>query len=375
VANAKLQTLNAPTPQYAGNIRYDFDHWSQGGTVNQNFQAPVTGTITYTAFYTATTLSSAPYQGLIAQIPGIIEAENYDIGPLAVFDSNGGGDTAYRAGDGVGTEACNEGGFNISYVAKNEWLKYTAKVNTTGNYDIKLRVATPYNNKAIHIEVDGVNVSGRFAVPNTTGFQAWQTVTIPNIPLTQGVHVITLWFDEADVNVNKLEFSLSNNATTPVADFEVTPQMGCVNAAVTFTSVSIGTVDTYVWSFGEGATPATATGVGPHTVVYGTEGDKIVSLTVTNTAGNNKKEIDYMVHSCNLGINFPTEDSKKVLVYPNPSTGIYHLSKEMDWKIYSPLGAKIKEGKGNLVNISDQASGVYFIKNNESSKAIYIVKQ
>lgn len=375
VANAKLQTLNAPTPQYVGNIRYDFDHWSQGGTVNQAFQAPATGTITYTAFYTATTLPSAPYAGLIAQIPGIIEAENYDIGPSAFFDSNGGGDTAYRAGDGVGTEACNEGGFNISYVARNEWLKYTAKVNTTGNYDVKLRVATPYNNKALHIEVDGVNVSGRFAVPNTTGFQAWQTITIPNIPLTQGVHVITLWFDEADVNVNKMEFSLSGNATTPVADFEVNQPMGCINSAVTFTSVSIGTVDTYLWNFGENATPTTATGVGPHTVLYGTEGDKTVSLTVTNTAGNNKKEITYMVHSCTLDVDFPLEDSKKVIVFPNPSTGIYNLSKEMEWKIYSISGAKIKEGKGNLINISDQASGVYFIRNNESSKAIHIVKQ
>ncbi len=375
VANAKLQTLNAPTTQYAGNIRYDFDHWSQGGTVNQTFQAPVTGTVTYTAFYTATTLPSAPYQGLIAQIPGTIEAENYDIGPSAYLDSNGGGDTAYRAGDGVGTEACNEGGFNISYVAKNEWLKYTAKVNTTGNYDIKLRVATPYNNKAVHIEVDGVNVSGRFAIPNTTGFQAWQTATIPNIPLTQGVHVITLWFDEADVNVNKLEFSLSGNATTPVADFEVNPQMGCINAAVTFTSVSIGTIDTYVWNFGDGATPATATGVGPHSVLYGTEGDKIVSLTVTNTAGNNKKEVVYMVHNCNLGVEIPNQDSNKVIVYPNPSSGVYHLSKEMNWKIYSPLGTKIKEGTGNLINISEHASGIYFIKNNENSKAIQIIKQ
>ncbi|MEO7979067.1 PQQ-dependent sugar dehydrogenase [Flavobacterium sp.] len=375
VANAKLQTLNAPTPQYVGNIRYDFDHWSQGGNVNQTFQAPPNGTISYTAFYTATTLPSAPYQGLIAQIPGIIEAENYDIGPSAYLDTNGGGDTPYRAGDGVGTEACNEGGFNISYVARNEWLKYTSKVNTTGNYDIKLRIATPYNNKALHIEVDGVNVSGRFDIPNTGGFQNWQTAIIPNIPLTEGVHVITLWFDEADINVNKLEFSLSGNTTAPIADFEVNPQMGCINTAVTFTSVSIGTIDTYLWNFGDGATPASATGSGPHTVLYGTEDTRKVSLTVTNTAGNNKKEIDYMVHSCNLGVGNSTPNSKNSIVFPNPSTGTFHLSKESDWKIYSVLGIKIKEGSGNVINISEHPSGVYFIKNAETNKAIRIVKK
>jgi glucose/arabinose dehydrogenase/PKD repeat protein len=375
VANAKLQTLNAPTPQYVGNIRYDFDHWSQGGTVNQTFQAPATGTITYTAFYTETTLDTAPYQGLVAQIPGIIEAENYDIGPSAFFDSNGGGDTAYRPGDNVGTEVCNEGGFNIAYVAKNEWLKYTAKVNSTGNYDIKLRISTPYNNKTVHLEVDGVNVTNTVNIPNTTGFQNWQTVTIANIPLTQGVHVITLFFEEADVNVNKLEFTLSGNAAAPVADFEVNTQMGCLNTPVTFTSVSVGTVDAYNWSFGEGATPATATGIGPHSVVYTTEGDKTVSLTVSNTAGNNKKEIAYMVHNCNLGVENPDEESKNISAYPNPSKGIFNLSKEMEWTIYSSLGTKIKQGSGNVINISDQATGIYFIKNKLNSNSISIIKQ
>ncbi|TCN54641.1 PKD domain-containing protein [Flavobacterium circumlabens] len=375
VANANLQTLNAPTPQYVGNIRYDFDHWSQGGTVNQNFKAPATGTITYTAFYTATTLGNAPYLGTIAQIPGTIEAENYDVGPTAFLDTNGGGDTPYRTGDGVGTEACSEGGFNIAYVAKNEWLKYTAKANTTGNYDIKLRISTPYENRKVHLEVDGVNVTGVITIPNTTGFQNWQTVNIPNIPLTQSVHTITLFFDEADININKLEFSLSGNATTPVADFEVSSSMGCLNTPVSFTSVSIGTIDTYNWSFGEGAQPATATGIGPHSVVYGTEGDKTVSLTVTNTAGNNKKEITYMVHNCNLGIEIPTEESKKIVVYPNPSKGIFYLSKELEWSVYAASGAKIKQGSGTVINISEQANGIYLIKNNESSKAISIMKQ
>jgi len=375
VANASLQTLNAPTPQYIGNIRYDFDHWDHGGAANQTFKAPVTGTAVYTAVYTATTLPNAPYLGTIAQIPGIIEAENYDVGPSAYFDNNGGGDTAYRAGDGVGTEACSEGGFNLAYVAKNEWLKYTARVNTTGNYNINLRVASPYNTRKLHLEVDGVNVTGTVNIPNTTGFQAWQTVTIPNIPLTQGARVITLFFEEGDINVNKMEFVLTGSTTAPIADFEVNTQMGCLNTAVTFTSVSVGTVDNYVWNFGENATPATATGIGPHSVIYSTEGTKTVSLTVSNTIGNNKKEIAYMVHNCSLGVENPNGESNKIIVFPNPSTGIFHLSKELEWTVYSPLGTKVKQGKGNLISISEYPTGIYFVKTNAASKAISISKQ
>lgn len=375
VANASVQTLNAPTPQYIGNIRYDFDHWSQGGTANQTFKAPASGTITYTAFYTATTLQNAPYQGIIAQIPGIIEAENYDIGPGAFLDKNGGGDTVYRPGDGVGTEACNEGGFNLAYVAKDEWLKYTAKVSTTGNYTINLRVATPYNTRKLHLEVDGVNVTGVVNIPNTGGFQAWQTVAIPNIPLTQGTRVITLYFDENDTNVNKMEFILAGSTTAPIADFEYTPQTGCVNAPVSFTSVSVGTVDTYLWNFGVGAQPATATGVGPHSVIFPTEGTKEASLTVTNSNGSNTKEVSFMINDCHLGVENPNEESNKIIVYPNPSRGIFHLSKELEWTVFSASGSKIKQGTGSVISISEQAAGIYFLKTNASAKAIPISKQ
>ncbi len=375
VANAALQTLNAPTPQYIHNIRYDFDHWDHGGATNQTFKAPATGTATYTAVYTATTLLNAPYLGTVAQIPGTIEAENYDVGPSAFLDINGGGDTVYRAGDGVGTEACSEGGYNLAYVGKNEWLKYTSKVNTTGNYSIHLRIASPYANRKLHLEVDGVNVTGTVNIPNTTGFQAWQTVTIPNIALTQGTRVITLFFEEGDINVNRMEFVLTGSTTAPVADFEVNSQMGCLNTAVTFTSVSLGTVDNYLWNFGESATPATATGIGPHSVIYSTEGTKTVSLTVSNTAGDNKKEVAYMVHNCNLGIENPNEESNKIIVFPNPSTGIFHLSKELEWTVYSASGTKIKQGNGSVISISEHPTGIYFVKTNAASKAISIGKK
>lgn len=375
VANASLQTLNAPTPQYIGNVKYDFDRWSQGGLANQTFKAPATGGISYTAFYTATTLPNAPYQGIIAQIPGIIESENYDVGPGAYLDKNGGGDNVYRIGDGVGTEVCNEGGFNLAYVAKDEWLKYTAQVNTTGNYTINFRISSPYNNRKLHLEVDGVNVTGTVNIPNTTGFQAWQTAAVTNITLTKGVHIITLYFEEGDININKMEFVLTGSLAVPIADFEVNPQMGCISAPVTFTSVSIGTIDNFLWNFGQDAQPATATGVGPHTVTYSSEGDKEVSLTVSNTNGSNSKDVSYMVHDCNLGVQIPDKESHNIMAFPNPSTGIFHLTKESQWTVFSALGTKIREGSGSLINISDMALGIYFIKTDQSTKSINIIKK
>ncbi|MNY55389.1 hypothetical protein D3C86_1913630 [compost metagenome] len=81
-----------------------------------------------------------------------------------------------------------------------------------------------------------------------------------------------------------------------------------------------------------------------------------------------------MVHHCDLGVALPEENSNKIKVYPNPSTGIFQLSKELEWTVFSALGAKIKQGSGNLIDISEHASGVYFLKTNEANKAIHIIK-
>jgi hypothetical protein len=43
--------------------------------------------------------------------------------------------------------------------------------------------------------VDGVNATGTLAVPNTGGWQSWQSITTPGIPLSAGPHVIRLVID------------------------------------------------------------------------------------------------------------------------------------------------------------------------------------
>jgi PKD repeat protein len=50
---------------------------------------------------------------------------------------------------------------------------------------------------------------------------------------------------------------------------------------VTYTDTSVGVRDSWEWDFGDGATPAISYNAGPHTVIYSTEGDKTVTLTVT----------------------------------------------------------------------------------------------
>lgn len=66
------------------------------------------------------------------------------------------------------------------------------------------------------------------------------------------------------------------------SQFNVDKVTGEIGETFTFTQEAIGAIDSYDWNFGEGATPATATGIGPHEVTYSTTGLKDVSLTVKN---------------------------------------------------------------------------------------------
>ncbi|MEL6140971.1 MAG: SdrD B-like domain-containing protein, partial [Bacteroidota bacterium] len=51
-------------------------------------------------------------------------------------------------------------------------------------------------------------------------------------------------------------------------------------ATATFTATDAGAGANYTWNFGSDATPQTATGIGPHNVVYASDGTKTVSLQV-----------------------------------------------------------------------------------------------
>ncbi len=71
----------------------------------------------------------------------------------------------------------------------------------------------------------------------------------------------------------------------------------CANTDVTFTNSSTGVIDSYTWDFGADATPASATGVGPHNVQYANAGTKTVSLTIVdaNTSESDIYESDVTI--------------------------------------------------------------------------------
>jgi hypothetical protein len=142
---------------------------------------------------------STPFNGTPAAVPGVIEAENYDAGgqDVAYSDTtsaNSGG--AYRPTEAVDIQATTDagGGYNVGWTRVGEWLKYTVNVATAGTYQLQTRVANTNTGATFRVEVDGVDRTGSISVPNTGGWQTWQTVTTNGIPLAAGPHVLRVVF-------------------------------------------------------------------------------------------------------------------------------------------------------------------------------------
>lgn len=67
------------------------------------------------------------------------------------------------------------------------------------------------------------------------------------------------------------------------AEFNVSKNFICKDETVTFTNSSSENATSLKWTFGEGASPATAVGNGPHNVTYTSKGFKSVILEVKNS--------------------------------------------------------------------------------------------
>ncbi len=85
-------------------------------------------------------------------------------------------------------------------------------------------------------------------------------------------------------------------------DYVVDERNECTGISLTFEDKSLETHDSYEWEFGDGATPLTATGPGPHVVEYTIGGYKDIKLVVTDGAVEDSiVKSDYIYIASNLG--------------------------------------------------------------------------
>ncbi len=134
-------------------------------------------------------------------VPGLVQFEDFDSGGKGTAYWNGaqqaGGGANYRPGETVYIEACSDtgGGYDIGQTEPGSWLNYAVNIAQTRAYTLHVRIATAVGGGAFHFALDGRQVTPVISVPQTNGFQTWQTLDIPNVPLPSGQHTLQFVVD------------------------------------------------------------------------------------------------------------------------------------------------------------------------------------
>ena len=170
------------------------------------------------AGYSLTPSGEAAYGGTAPEVPGTVQAANYDTGGQGVgynVSSVNGTADSYRS-DGVDLEATSDttdttgtgAGYDLGWTGGGQWFRYTVNAAGAGTYKVSLRVASPSGvTDGLHIaNLAGTNLSGNINVPDTGGWQDWTTVTA-NVTLTAGTQTLVVDEDNGGWNLHSLNFA------------------------------------------------------------------------------------------------------------------------------------------------------------------------
>ena len=160
-------------------------------------------------------------------IPGVVHAEDYDMGGQSVsfsdkdFVNEG---NVYRedgvdvvgldCSDSAMTQDCN--GYAVGYTQAGEWVEYTVNSVIAGKFVFRANVATGLEGGSFMLLIDGKAVTDTIAVPqgedwNTYGFVEGETSEI-----AKGDHVLRILFTGSYVNLDWIQFALTKEELTGI---------------------------------------------------------------------------------------------------------------------------------------------------------------
>jgi len=189
------------------------------GNPNGSSVFPQTMEVDFVRAYQRT---QSPFPGDPYAIPGVIQAEDFDLGGQGLSyndcdaENNGG---AYRE-SAVDVEVSSEENFNVSHMCQGEWLEYTVDVQTAGTYQVDTRIASDRTGGIFRIERDGEDLTGNVFFLATFGWQNWATASA-TLELDAGEQVlrfVNLGIADTQYNLNSFTFTLQGPTPCSGAD-------------------------------------------------------------------------------------------------------------------------------------------------------------
>ncbi|HOV68027.1 MAG TPA: carbohydrate-binding protein, partial [Methanoregulaceae archaeon] len=201
---------------------WDLDY---SGTYPYSIEVPATEWETVEVTFGASPLptpSSGPF--VRHQLPCRIEAEDYDLGGanVAYMDTTPGNAGGRYRRDDVDIEMLGDGsGYAVAYTRTGEWLQYTVSSGSTGTYDMRVRVSSPYEGSLVEFSIDGQTLPA-LGIPDTGSFHSYAILSVP-VQIPAGEHQVRMRFTGAGQNCDYFEF-------VPHPDGGASPQSGAIRA-------------------------------------------------------------------------------------------------------------------------------------------------
>ena len=155
------------------------------------------------------------------EIPGKVFATDFDMGIMgeAYYDAgseaNYGGDfSAWNNGwgyrnDNVDIQSNDDplsNEFNVGWIERDEWMKYTFTLAQEGLYNVKIRVATEDNDGRFYFKINDNQASDMVDVPSTGAWDSWSYVYIDSLVLNSTDNSFVFHVDRGTFNLGFFEF-------------------------------------------------------------------------------------------------------------------------------------------------------------------------
>lgn len=162
------------------------------------------------------TVPQTPFLGIPFEIPGIIEAEEYDLGGQGVSyndDDIKDGDRTIRPDDNVDMGSDDTGtGTVIGWFANNEWLEYTVNIQS-GNYTIEVRTASAQANPgSLKLSINDKNIA-TIDITTTNDWDTYKTISVNNINISEATEAVLRATSTGGFNLDRITFIRDGDIT------------------------------------------------------------------------------------------------------------------------------------------------------------------
>jgi len=215
------------------------------------------------------------------------------VNPAAVTPSGRIEAEHWTAMSGVQTEGTSDagGGLNVGYIDNSDWMEYSVTAAAAGTHTLYFRVASFYSGAQFQVK-KGDAVLATVDVPNTGGWQNWQTLSAV-VNLAAGTQTIRLLsVHSSGWNINWIEVQQGGTPVNqlPVAAAGADQVITLPASSVQLTGSGMdsdGSITAYAWTQLSGpSTASIATPASANTSVSGlVQGTYTFRLTVTDNSG------------------------------------------------------------------------------------------